>query len=318
MRVAHVFPTRVDTPGAFTQTVRERLAERGFVDGKNLELRFFSRRAAEADVDPLRAQQQVLDEVIAWRPDVILVGNPAATRLFQKATTTIPIVFANVADPQTEGFVASLSRPGGNVTGAGIFYDGLGVKRVELARALLPSARRMLIVVDGRNGGIAPSSRDALGAAAQGLGLTIAEVDVAKTEGGLCAISRRAVEARADAILPWGSIDAPVDYRSTKPWGAQMYGECLARVQRESRVPVLDDSLDTVKQGVALALGEDQNDSYRRAADLISRILTGAKAATVPVDMQMHVRLHVNARSMRELGVPLDPSLRMRADSVIE
>ena len=83
-RVAHVFPTRVDTPGAFTQTVRQRLSEHGFVEGKNLELRFFSRHAADANLDPLRAQQRVLDEVIAWQPDAILVGNPAATRLFSK------------------------------------------------------------------------------------------------------------------------------------------------------------------------------------------------------------------------------------------
>jgi putative ABC transport system substrate-binding protein len=317
-RVAHAFPTRVDSAGAFTQTVRQRLADRGFVDGRNLELRFFSQRASEAAADPLRAQQQSVAEVIAWRPDVILVGNPASTRLFQKATTSIPIVFANITDPQTQGFVASLSRPGANVTGSGIHYDGLSVKRLELVRTLLPSARRVLVISDARNGGIPAASRSALQAAAVGLGMEIIELDVATVDGGLCAVSRRAIESRAAAILPWGSIDAPSGYRAPKPWGAQMYGECLAIAQRESGVPVLDDSLDTVRQGTALALGEDQNDTYRRSADLVAQILAGAKPATLPVDMQMSIRLHVNARSLRELGIAATESLLLRADNVID
>ncbi|MBC8023422.1 MAG: ABC transporter substrate-binding protein [Burkholderiales bacterium] len=316
-RVAHVFPTRVDTPGSFTKALRERLAERGYVDGKNIQLRFFTQQAADANIDSVMARQKVVDEVLAWRPHVIAVNNEAATRLFQRATTKIPIVFSQLTDPQASGFIDSFARPGGNITGAVMVYDSLSVKRLEITRALLPTARRIVLLSDSRNGGIPSDTRRALQAAADRLGFVVAEFDVPQAEGGLCDVTAHVTKARPEAIIPWGSIDAPSNYRIKKPWGAQMYGECLVTIQRELRAPVVDDSLDTVAQGTALALGEDQNDAFRRAADLIARILSGADPATTPVDMQMHVRFHLNAGSLRDLGIALPESVRMQADKVI-
>jgi putative ABC transport system substrate-binding protein len=317
-RVAQVFPTRVDTPGAFTKTLRARLAERGYVDGKNLQLRFFSQRAEDANIDPALARQRVVDEVIAWRPHVIAVNNEGATRLFQKATTKIPIVFSQLTDPVTSGFIQSMAKPGGNITGAVMLYDSISVKRLELTRALLPSARRILVLFDSRNGGINPDTRRAIQSAVDRLGFSVTEFDVPQAEGGLCDVAKHVAKARPEAIIPWGSIDAPPNYRLKKPWGAQRYGECLVEIQHELKAPVVDDSLDTVEQGTALALGEDQNDAFRRAADIIARLLAGADAATTPVDMQMHVRMHINARSVRELGIKLPQALGLSADRVVE
>ena len=317
-RVAQVFPTRVDTPGAFTKTLRERLAERGYVDGKNLHLRFFSQRAEDANADPAMARQRVVDEVLAWQPHVIALNNEAATRLFQKATTKIPIVFSQLTHPLENGFIQSFARPGGNITGAVMTYDSLSVKRLEVTRALLPSARRIVVLSDSRNGGIPPDTRRALQVAAESLGLRITEFDVVQAEGGLCNVAKHVSAARAEAIIPWGSIDAPPNYRIKKPWGAQMYGECLVTIQRELKAPVIDDSLDTVAQGTAVALGEDQNDAFVRAADIIARILAGADPAATPVDMQMSVRMHINTRSIRELGIELPQSVRMGAERLVE
>ena len=315
-RVAHaVF--RVDMPGAFYDTVRDRLSERGFVQGRNLDFRFFSFRKGEA-TSAEEANRRLIEEVLAWRPDVILVGTAATTRLVQRATTSVPIVFANLQDPQIAGIVQSLARPGGNTTGAAQHYDTLSIKRVELARELLPAARRIVIAIDRRGGGIPPASRQALEKAAREVDLTITELDIARIEGGLCGAAASAVEARAEAILPWGNIEAPANYASDRPWGAHGYGECLARLQRQSRIPVIDDSLDTVKQGSVLALGEDQHDSYRRAADVIARLLSGAKPATTPVDVSMHVQLFINRSSVAVLGLNLPPAIRLRADRVLD
>jgi putative ABC transport system substrate-binding protein len=318
-RVAQVFPTRVETQGPFTKTIRERLAYHGYVEGKNLELRFFSQRTADANADPIVARQRVVDEVMKWQPHVIITHNFASTQIFQKATTRIPIVFALLTNPVGDGFIESYSRPGGNITGAIIEYDGLSVKRLEVVRSLLPTATRVLLVADSRNGGIPVAAREALNVAAVRLGFSLAEFDVMQAEGGLCDVGKHAAKStRPHAVIAWGNIDAPPNYRLPKPWGARRYGECLAITQTDLRVPVLDDSLDTVDLGVAVSLGEDQNDSFRRATDIAAKILAGAKPATTPVDIQMRMQMHINGQSLRELAITLPPSVRMSADRVTE
>ena len=317
-RVAHVVLTRVDRPGPFYDAVRERLAERGYAQGRNVDLRFFAQREAHAAMSGDQARKAVMGEALAWKPDVILVGTAAAARYAKQATSAVPIVFANLQDPQTLGIVASLAHPGGNITGVGQHYDTLSIKRLELVRELLPSARRVLLIVDQRGGSIPPDSRESLLAASARLNLSVAEVDTTTLVEGLCAVAAPAMQARADAMLTWGNIEAPGGYNLKKPWGAQRYGECLAEIQRQSRTPVIDDSTDTVLQGVAVGLGEDQKDSYRRAADIIARILGGAKPGDIPVDLNMRTQLFVNGPALRELGITLPPSLRVRVDRVVE
>jgi putative ABC transport system substrate-binding protein len=315
-RVAHVV-FRADTPGPFYDAVRLRLAERGFEQGRNLDLRFFSLRPGDTRPAP-EAHASLVTEVLAWNPDVILVGTAATTRIMQRATSTVPIVFANIQDPQIAGIVSSLARPGGNVTGAATHYDTLSIKRLELIRELLPSARRVAMLIDRRGGAIPQPSRMALEAAAKRNDLALVELDIAAVPGGLCAAAAPVVDSRAEVILPWGNIEAPPNYRSDKPWGAHGYGECLAKLQRQTRVPVVDDSLDTVAQGSAFALGEDQNDSYRRAADVIARILLGAKPGNVPVDVSMRVQLFMNQESVRSLGISPPHSVLLRTDRTVK
>jgi putative ABC transport system substrate-binding protein len=114
-----------------------------------------------------------------------------------------------------------------------------------------------------------------------------------------------------------GNIGPAIDDRSGKSW-VEGYGDCLYELQRRSRIPVIDDSSDTVRQGVVAAIGEESFESFRRAADVLARILRGAKPANVPVDMQMRVQLVVNAKSAREIGLTLPGTLLLRADKVID
>jgi putative ABC transport system substrate-binding protein len=315
-RVAHVFFTSaIDRP--ITEVVRLRLAEHSFVQGKNLEFRPFWHRSSLAIASSAEATNQLIAEVIGWQPNVILVNNVNATRMFQRVTSSIPIVFANVQDPEVAGVVASLARPGGNVTGAGTHYDDLVVKRLQLARELLRSARTIAVVMDRRMGGIPSISREVLERTARRMNLTVTTLDIADLDEGLCGAAKHVMHARAQAILPWGSIATPDNY-SGKPWVVEGYAECLVKLQRETRLPVLDDAVDSVPQGTVLGLGEDQRDAYRRAADLVASILAGAKPATLPVDMTMRLELFVNARSARELGLTLPQSILVRANRVIE
>ena len=317
-RVAHVVLLRRDVPGPFYDAVRDRLGQLGYLQGRNLDFRFFSQRDGDGNLDAVEARRRVMDEALAWKPDVMLVGTAASARIAKEATSSVPIVFANIQDPQTLGIVPNLARPGGNITGTGQHYDTLSIKRLEVVKELLPGARRVLLIIDQRGGSIPSVSRDSLLVGAGRLGLEITEIDTTTLEQGLCDVAKPAMQARVDAMVTWGNIEAPVGYRSSKPWGAQRYGECLAEIQRQSRIPVVDDSLDTVAQGVAAGLGEDQKDSYRRAADIIARILAGAKPGNIPVDLDMKTQLFVHAASLREMGIVLPPALRLRVDRVIE
>jgi hypothetical protein len=107
-------------------------------------------------------------------------------------------------------------------------------------------------------------------------------VDTAQFEAGLCGVAASVGRDRPQAILVWGQVDAPTGYDPAKHWGTRGYADCLTGLQRETGIPVVDDAVDTVQQGVAIGLGEDQMDSYRRAADLIARIFQGANPETTP------------------------------------
>jgi putative ABC transport system substrate-binding protein len=321
-RVAYLFgvlipPEQAPSSETYFDVVRQQLETHGFVPGRNLEMRHFFRRTDTPGGWAGPWQRQIIDEAAAWKADVMLIPSAAFVRTAKQARTSIPIVFALVQDPVSEGLVASLARPEANITGAGIDYDTLSVKRLELAREILPSIRRIAVVFDQRYGGIPVQARSQFMKAAERFNMTVSEIDVAAVEGGLCNAAKSANDARAQAILPLGNIGPPMNDKGTKSW-VQGYGDCLYELQTKARIPVIDDSGDTVSQGVLAAVGEDSNESFRRAADVVARILKGAKPSDVPVDMQMRVELFVNAKSARQLGLKLPQTVVQRADRVIQ
>ena len=309
-RVAHVFTTASLRPGRFFATLRSRLAGKGFVDGENLDLRFFSLRPEE---EAPQSPQRLIREVIAWQPDAMVAAGVTCAKRLRAATSTIPIVFYAIQDPQSQRLVETLARPGVNATGTGVHYDELGIKRLELVRELLPSARRVAVLTDRSLGGISPAGRDALSHGSKRLGLAITEIDVGSLAQGLCDVARLARQAQSEAALTWGSIDRPASLAGVKDW----YARCAMALQREARIPLVDDNPAVAEEGVAAALGDDEFDSFRRAADMVGDILLGSSPATLPVDMQMRVRMFVNERTLRELGVELPASVRVRADRIV-
>jgi putative ABC transport system substrate-binding protein len=310
-------PQQSATTDGYFEAVLRQLETHGFVRGRNLETRIFFRRTDVPGGWAGPWRRQVLEEAVAWRPDAISIAGAHFGRVAREARVRIPVVFGLVQDPVAEGILDDLRRPEGNITGAGIDYYTIAVKRLELARELIPSLKRVAIVIDSRAGGVPVDSWKRVVATAQSMGIAASELDIAKVEGGLCDSGGRARDLQADILVTLGNIGPPNDDRSPKSW-VQGYGDCLYELQKRSRIPVLDDSSDTVSQGVVAAIGEDTFESFRRAGDLVARILKGAKPADIPVDMQMRVQLVLNSRTAREIGLAFPRSVLTRADRVID
>lgn len=304
----------------------DRLASLGYEQGRNLEARNFSRTVDEVDrAKPWQAE--LVAEALAWRPDVLLAQNTGTAQFLQKATRSVPIVFANAQDPVSAGLVASLARPGGNITGSAIHYDEVALKRLELIVEALPKARRVVLLFDSRGGGVPARVRDSLQETARRLRLELHEVDVEPIAESLCGALEPVRRRKPDAMMTYGNFTVPskapaipgaTEDNMGPRWMGQGYGMCLAWLQSHVRAPVFDDVSNTIPQGVAFALGEDQFDSFRRAADVTAKILAGARPGEVPVDAQMRVTLHINRKSLRELGVVPPQSVLVRADHVLE
>jgi putative ABC transport system substrate-binding protein len=310
-------PEQSSTQDGYFDAVLRQLETHGFVRGRNLETRIFYRRTDVPGGWSGPWRRQLVDEAVAWRPDVIAIAGADFARIARQARIPMPAVFGLVQDPVSEGIVERLGRPEGNITGAGIDYYTIALKRIELARELLPALKRMAVIVDSRAGGIPRPVWDRFVAATRSAAITAVEIDVAKVDGGLCSAGKHANNLRAEVILTLGNIGPPNDDRSPKSW-VQGYGDCLYELQKRSRLPVIDDSSDTVSQGVVAAIGEDTFESFRRAGDLMARILNGAKPADIPVDMQMRVQLVLNARTAREIDLVFPRAVVTRADRVLE
>jgi putative ABC transport system substrate-binding protein len=320
-------PPEFDESRTFRGPYFERLAALGYQRGRNLEVRNFSRTTDEV-TDPTSAWRAgMVAEALAWKPDLLFVQSTGGALLLRDVTRGVPIVFANLQDPVAAGLVATLARPGGNITGAATHYDGVALKRLELVAEALPKARRVVLLSNRRGGGIPARMQEVLDETARRLGLALARIDVEAIPEGLCGAVDAVRRERPDALMTYGNFTVPLvapNIPGATPddmglrWMSRGYGMCLAWLQRQARAPVFDDSTDSVPHGVAFSLGEDQFDSFRRAADVSARILAGARPADVPVDAQMRVTLHVNRRSLRQLGVAPPNSVLVRADRVVD
>jgi putative tryptophan/tyrosine transport system substrate-binding protein len=279
----------------YRAALAERLAQHGFVDGRNLEI---DTRAA---VDSFHEDRQVMRDLLSAKPDALFTCFTSATLTALSTTKTMPIVFAWVSDPVAAGIVKSFARPGGNATGVTNRAGELHAKRVELALELVPGAKRIAMI----------------GAAAGPLW------------DALLADARKAAAGRAvDLLHASGSVEGAVT--STIDRGAQamiflfpfIYAPVAAeigiRLTREKRIPAIFMDAAAVEGGALIALGTNFLDDIRRGADLLARVLKGAKPADLPVDQAARFELAVNLKTANELGFKIPQSILLRADRVIE
>jgi ABC-type uncharacterized transport system substrate-binding protein len=281
------------------RTFRQGLKETGFVEGEDVAIEY---RWADNQVERLPA---LAAELVRRRVAVIVVFGPVVAFAAKAATTTIPVVFVVPEDPVRLGLVASLARPGGNLTGINFFPAEVTGKRLELLRELVPGAVRIGVLVEPTNPTSTESTLKDVEAAARAMGLQIQVFNV-RTSSEIDAVFEGFVRERPDALF--APISAfLIDRRVQLALQAAIY-----------RVPATYALREFVEAGGLMSYGASLRDAYRQVGIYAGRILKGAKPEDLPVVQATKFELVINHQSARMLGITVPPTLLARADEVIE
>jgi ABC-type uncharacterized transport system substrate-binding protein len=287
------------TPGPFAGELaafKKGLAESGFVDGQNLTIEY---RWAENRLDRLSAMAV---DLVKRQVSVLVAGGGAPSAFAAKAaTSTIPILFSGAGDPVKLGLVASLNRPGGNITGVSFVAVELVSKRVELLRELLPEAKAIAMISAGRDPDEAVFAKNA----AQALGLKI-EFVTASSDRDLEAAFTGVAARRTDAVLV-----------GTSPTFVSSRAQIVALAARHT-IPTIYARREYVVDGGLISYSPPVTEAYRQVGVYTGRILRGDKASDLPVVQPTKFELTINLKSARALGIEVPPTLLARADEVIE
>jgi putative ABC transport system substrate-binding protein len=275
------------------------LSETGYVEGRNVAI---ENRWADDHYDRLPA---LAADLVNRRVAVIFVFSDVGLQAAMAATKTIPIVFATGSDPIAAGFVSSLARPDGNVTGLTTFTVELVAKRVELLHELLPGARRIALLVNPTNPGIAQNVIEQSQAAALRLGLEIVVLKAA-TEDDIEGSVATAVQQRAAALSILG--DTYLISRSRQ----------IAFLALSHRLPTMGESGEAVSAGILMSYGANRADIFRQAGVYVGRILKGDKPASLPVMQPTKFELLINMTTAKALGLQVPYKLFALATEVIE
>ena len=284
-------------PEPFWSEFRAGLREHGYIEGQNIAFDF---RSADGKLNLLRV---LADELVRLKVDIIVASQTPAVTAARQATTEIPIVMAPAGDPVATGLISSLARPGGNITGLSGTAAELGAKTLELLRDMLPSTRRVAVLATATD----PFSRPFVEQIEQGgraLGIAIQTIMVRGVEELATAFAAMEKE-RADAVMVQGSLPR-------KP---------VLDLALKHRLPAVGGGAGGrlfTREGGLMSYSANQNDTYRRAALYIDRILKGAKPADLPVEQPTRFELVINLKTAKALGLTMPASVLTSADEVIE
>ena len=277
----------------------EGLQKLGWTEGRNIRI---DTRWAAADVE---AMQRLAKELVALQPDLILTQNTPTTAAMLQQTRTIPIMFANVADPVGSGFVANFPRPGGNATGFTLYEPTMAGKWPELLKEIAPRLARVAFLFNPATAPYVEYYMTPFKAAAASLGVEAISApvrDPSELESVVAALARE----------PNGGLIVMPDIFLTT-----YRVEIISQVARY-RVPTVYPWRLFAEVGGLLSYGNDQVDNYRRAATYADRILKGAKPSELPVQAPVKFELVINLKTAKALGLNVPLSLQQRADEVIE
>jgi putative tryptophan/tyrosine transport system substrate-binding protein len=280
-------------------TFRQSLKEVGYTEGQNVAIEYRWAKDQIARLPILAA------ELVQHQPSVIVAGgSPASALAAKSATTTIPIVFMNAADPVAIGLVTSFNRPGGNVTGATLLSAELVSKRLGILRDLLPSMRKVAVLVNPTRPGV-EAQRAQVQSAAQALGLALHVLN-ASSERDLDAVFRAMVSQQDGALVV--TPDALFLDRRVE----------IADLATRHKIPTMYELRNYVDAGGLISYGASPLEMYRKGGTLVGQILLGKKPADLPVLQPTKFELVLNLRSAKALGIEFSPKLLALAEEVIE
>jgi putative ABC transport system substrate-binding protein len=298
LRIGILFGGRPPAVSDRLEAFRQALNELGYVEGKNIVI---EARYAEGKLDQLPA---LASELVRLNSDVIVTGGPQSTRSAKNATSTIPIVMGQDSDPVGSGFVASLARPGGNISGLSNFNAELGGKRLELLKEIVPKLSRMTVIGTSTEPANALFLKEAhLGAAALGIKLQYADVRGTKDlEAGFL----EATKGRADAVLV---LAASILFsQRTK----------IADLAAKRQLPAMYISREFVEDGGLISYGTSVPDLFRRAAIYADKILKGANPGDLPIEQPTKFELVINLKAAKQIGLAIPANVLARADKVVK
>jgi putative ABC transport system substrate-binding protein len=280
------------------EAFRQGLRKLGYVEGKNIVIEY---RYAEGKLDRLPA---LAAELVRLNVDVIVTAGPSDTKAAKDATSTIPIVMAFDPDPVRNGFVASLARPGGNITGLSTLAPELSGKQLELLKETVPKLSRVAVLGSSAEPGNAQSLKE-VELAAGTFGVKLQYLDVLSPKDIETAF-QAAGKGRADAVLLLASPFAAPNRKQ------------IADLAIKSRLPTIYFRSDFVEAGGLMSYGASQNDLDRRAATYVDKILKGRKPADLPVEQPIKFEFIINLQSAKQIGLTIPPNVLARADRVIK
>jgi putative ABC transport system substrate-binding protein len=299
-KIARIGYLSTSSPDAFKAHVavfQAALQERGYFEGENIVI---EERYASGMLERLPT---LVAQLTRLHVDVLVVQGSPAIEAAKKATSTIPIVMIASPDPIGLGHVASLARPGGNITGLSDFQRGVITKRVELLKEVVPSASRVAVMLERGDPSEALQLKE-LEAAAPRLAITILPVDVQGWDES-DRIFRSVKQGRAETLVGLGD---PLSSHLKK----------IAQFSIDNRLPAIHKLAQFADVGGLMSYGSSFSDLFRRAAVYVDKILQGAKPGNIPVEQPTKFELVVNLRSAKEMGLTIPPNLVSKADRLIK
>jgi len=285
------------TSPARREAFRQGLRELGYVEGKNIVI---EQRYADGKFDRLPA---LAAELVRLKVDIIVTAGPQSTRPAKQATSTIPIVMALDPDPVGNGFVASLARPGGNITGLSSLAPEISGKQLELLKEIVPRLSRVAVFGTSINSGNAQTLSE-VELTAKAFGVKLQYLDVLSPKDIETAF-RAASKGRADAVLMLpGSV-------------LVLQRAQLADLAAKNRLPAIYPQPDYTEAGGLVYYGANTADLFRRAATYVDKILKGAKPADLPIEQPTKFEFIINLKAAKQIGLTIPPNVLARADKVI-
>jgi ABC-type uncharacterized transport system substrate-binding protein len=298
-RIAWLTNTPISASAGRHEAFRQGLRELGYVEGKNI---FIEWRSAEGKSERAAA---LAAELVRLKVDVIVTAGSGGTRAAKGATSTIPIVMASDDDPVGNGFVASLARPGGNITGLSQVSRDLSGKRLEILKEVVPKLSRVAVLGTSSSPGNARVFKE-IEIAAGALGVKLQYLDVLSGKDIEPAFLA-AIKGRADAALE--IIEGPIRSAHRKE---------IAALAIKSRLPLMVERPDHVEAGGLMSYGVSLYDLDRRAATYVDKILKGAKPADLPVEQPTKFELVINLKTAKQIGLTIPQWVMVKADKVIK